>query len=241
MQTTARALALWSPLLAHIRVTTGIDLRFETAKDIPTYELRLAAGAYDFVYENPYHYVTFSQHYKLLARDDRKIQGILVVRDDSRFHTVEDLRGETIAFPGPASFAATLLVQTELRKRGIAYQSEYVGSHDSVYESVSVGLFSAGGGIQKTFNSRSSSSTNNLRILMTTPQYMPHVFAVQSRVPPEVAVKVRTALLKMHLTKAGSKLLQDLGLHEFVAGDDKEYDDIRALKINLLRQSGRSP
>lgn len=241
MLTTSRAGTLWLPLLAYIRTKTGVELHFETAKDISTYELRLAAGAYDFAYMNPYDYVTFSKHYKMLAHDNRKLQGILVVRDDSKFHRVDDLKGETIAFPAPISFAATLLVQAELRKLGIPYHPEYVGSHDSVYEAVSMGLYAAGGGIQQTYINRPASSLKNLRILMTTQEYMPHVFTVHTRVPTEDVRKVKAALLAMHQTKEGHEFMEAIGLHQLVTGDDKEYNDVRALKVDLLRHMGRSP
>lgn len=50
---------LWAPVLNYLHDKTGINLRFETARNIPTFEERLRAGAYDLACMNPYQYVAF--------------------------------------------------------------------------------------------------------------------------------------------------------------------------------------
>ena len=52
--------ASWGPVIKQIASVAGLDLKFMTTKDIPTFEACLAKGAYDFAYMNPYHYVTFN-------------------------------------------------------------------------------------------------------------------------------------------------------------------------------------
>lgn len=71
---------------------------FETAKDIPTFEQRLAKGAYDFAYMSPYTYTVLHRSragYTAFAKEkDKKLTGIIVVRRDSEYQDIKDLRGK---------------------------------------------------------------------------------------------------------------------------------------------------
>ena len=47
-QSASKLARLWSPILAYLSEQSGVKLQFTTAKDIPTFEKRLADGEYDF-------------------------------------------------------------------------------------------------------------------------------------------------------------------------------------------------
>lgn len=49
----------WAPILRRLGRDTGIEFRFRTAKDIPTFERRFAEGEYALAYMSPYHYPVF--------------------------------------------------------------------------------------------------------------------------------------------------------------------------------------
>jgi len=87
-QQSAKKLArVWTPILQHLSQETGMKIKFSTAKDIPTFEKRLAEGEYDFAYMNPYHFTVFNEQpgYKAMAhQSDKRIKGIVVVRKDSK-------------------------------------------------------------------------------------------------------------------------------------------------------------
>ena len=145
----------WLPLLKFISQKSGVELQFATAPDIPTFEKQLAEGHYDIAYMNPYHYVVLSKQvgFKALVHEqDKKIQGIIVAFKDSKIDKLEDLSSQTIAFPAPASFAATLIPKANLAQQHISFKSEYVDSHDEVYRNIFAGRFVAGGGISRTLN-----------------------------------------------------------------------------------------
>ena len=83
-QQSASALArTWIPVFNVLAAHSGLGLRFTTAPDIPAFEKRLAAGAYDFAYMNPYHYTVFSLKpgYRAFAHEKgRRLRGLVVVR-----------------------------------------------------------------------------------------------------------------------------------------------------------------
>ena len=240
-QSPARLAKLWTPVLAYLNRHTGYALEFETAKDIPTFQHRLAAGEYAIAYMNPYHYVVFhkSPGYRVFAHPSGKLRGIIVVRKDSPYQTLGELRGKTIAFPAPAAFAATVLPEAYFRKKGIPITSRYVASHDSVYMAVADGLYPAGGGITRTFYTLRPAIRDKLRILWTTPGFTPHAFAALPKVPRPVVERIQRAMIAMSRNPQGAALLKRLGFKRIVAAHDSEYNDIRALHLDLLKIPAR--
>jgi PAS domain S-box-containing protein len=104
----------WTPILQRLGDKTGYTIRFRTAPDIPAFEQRLATGEYDMAYMNPYHYTVFheSPGYVAFAKEkDKRIKGIMVVRKDSSYCELNELANQTLAFPAPAAFAASVLTR----------------------------------------------------------------------------------------------------------------------------------
>lgn len=228
---------VWTPILNFIGEKSGHALRFATAKDMQTFEQRLAAGDYDIAYMNPYAYTVFhrSPGYRVLAREkDRRLQGIIVVRKNDDRADIDQLRGETVAFPDRTAFAATILVQSELGKRNIAIVAKYVSSHDSVYLAVARGLAAAGGGIPRTFDNLPSEIRDRLRILRRTEAYTPHAIAAHPRLANATTARLQSAMATMADDPKGAELLQALGFKGLVVARDEDYDDVRRLDIHLL-------
>jgi phosphonate transport system substrate-binding protein len=241
-QSASRLAEDWGPVLAEISKRSGVALVFRTAPSIPGFEERLGKGDYDLAYMNPYHYVVFhkASGYRAFAREqDRKIKGILVVKKNSPYRKPADLAGKTVVFPAPAAFAASILPQAEFGRLKIPIEAKFVASHDSVYRAVASGLQEAGGGIQRTFEAAPVEVRDALRVLSETPAYTPHAFAAHSRVPPEVLAKVLAAMTSLSADEAGQRLLAPLAFKGIAAAQDKEWNDIRALDINLLERYGQ--
>ncbi|MCX7171721.1 MAG: phosphate/phosphite/phosphonate ABC transporter substrate-binding protein [Proteobacteria bacterium] len=241
-QSASRLAEEWGPLLAEISRRSGVPLVFRTAPSIPLFEERLAHGDYDLAYMNPYHYIVFhtASGYRAFAKEqDRKIKGILVVRKDSAYRKPADLAGKTVVFPAPAAFAASILPQAEFGRLKIPVEAKFVASHDSVYRAVASGLHEAGGGIQRTFEATPAEIRNSLRVLSETPAYTPHAFAAHPRVSAEIAAKVLAAMASLAGDEAGQRLLAPLAFKGIAAAQDREWNDIRALDIDLLERYSR--
>lgn len=236
-QSASELARLWTPILRHLENETGYRFKFTTAKDIPTFERRVAAGEYDFAYMNPYHYTVFhrSPGYAVFAKErDWKLTGIIVVRKDSVYTSIDQLNGAAIAFPAPAAFAASVLPHAALQRAGVRITAKYVASHDSVYRAVVKGLFPAGGGIERTFETIAPDVRDQLRILWKTPAFTPHAIAAHPRVPAAVVTRIGQAMYKMDQDPAGRALLKAIGFKGIAPARDDEYDDIRALRITVL-------
>ena len=226
----------WWPLIKRIGQQSGIELVFRTAPNIPAFEENLAAGKYDLAYMNPYHYTVFSESpgYRALAKaKDRKIRGILVSHKDSNIKTIEELDGKTLAFPSPAAFAASILPRAELAARGISFTPKYVNSHESVYQSVALRLFPAGGGIKRTLNTSKVTVRDQLKTLWETSGYTPHAIAANKGVSDELAERITDALVKLDEDQDGKLTLKGLGIKGFEKASDSDWDDVRALNISI--------
>ena len=227
----------WGPVFAHLSAQTGLKIKFATAPNIPEFERRLAAGEYDFAYMNPYHYTVFGDKpgYIALAKQTNKaIMGILVARKDADLSKLADLSG-TLAFPAPAAFAASILTRSALHEDGVDFTPQYVKSHDSVYMSVAKGLFQAGGGVMRTFNNTDPEIRDQLQIFWRSPKYTPHAIAAHPRLSQTDIESVQIAMLKMADTAEGKELLKAINFKGFEAANYSDWDDVRALRIDLLK------
>lgn len=114
---TRRTIKIWRPILDDLQKRTGLRFTLRGSATIPAFEQEIKAGAFDFVYMNPYLITRIKnkQGYIPLVRDvGRSLHGILVVLKDSPIQSVKELAGKTIAFPAPNALGATLLTRSEL-------------------------------------------------------------------------------------------------------------------------------
>ncbi|RJX75210.1 phosphate/phosphite/phosphonate ABC transporter substrate-binding protein [Vibrio sinensis] len=234
-QSAAKLAKQWQPLLDSWGRLAGVDIKFATARDIPTFEKRLAAGEYDMAYMNPYHFtlVNHTPGYTALARaKDKRITGILVARKDWD-GDLKDLQNQIIAFPAPRAFGATIINQSELSQNGVDFDAKYVGSHDSVYLSVARGLYPAGGGVGRTFNSFNDETKKDLKIIYRTEAYTPHAFAVFNQVDTQTKDALRDAVVKLNQDPQAKQSFDMLKIKGLQMAKDSDWNDIVQLGISL--------
>jgi phosphonate transport system substrate-binding protein len=236
-QSAAKLAQIWTPIMRYLSKETGKKIIFKTAPSIPEFEKRLAAGIYDIAYMNPYHYTVFHKDpgYKAIAKQRNKyIEGIIVVKQNSSIKTLADLNGVQMAFPAPAAFAASVLPRAALAVNSVDVTPVYVSSHDSVYMTVSRGIYDAGGGIDRTYNVVEEDVKDSLRVLWRSPQYTPHAFAVSPDMSLENMGKIQNALISMSETTNGKSLLTSLNFRGIDRAENEDWDDVRSLGIDLL-------
>lgn len=224
----------WVPVLNYLSNKTGYVLEFETAKDIPTFENRIAQGQYDIAYMNTYTYAVLhgvrAGYHAFVQEKDRTLYGFIIVRRDSPSQSLEELKNKTIAFPSADAFVASVIPRAHLTKVGIAFTPKYVGSHDSVYLSVVKGFYPAGGGAVRTLEVMPPEVREQLRVLWTTPHYPPYPFTAHKRVPKAVVQRLRQAMLDMEKDNEGAALLQRISFKGFIPTNDASYQEISAVK-----------
>jgi len=232
-QSATRLAKIWVPFMAALSERSGMTIEFATTKDIPTFEACLARGAYELAYMNPYHYTVFHDvsGYRAFARQAKKrLQGFMVVRADSPVRGLGDLAGKDLAFPSPAAFGASMLPRAEMRRSGIEHKPHYVKSHDSVYRAVAAGLFTAGGGVKRTFAAIDANLRGQLRVVHETAKYTPHAFASAPEIEDAVRKRIVDAMTAIAAEQPG--LVKALGMSGFQASQDADWNDVRALNLS---------
>lgn len=110
----------YRPLAASLEKQLGRRVLLYTAPDFKTFVERTRHGEYDVLLTAPHLAWIASEdaHYLPLLEHARPIHGLVVVRHDAAFDSLNSLRGQTIATPTPIALVV-LATQAELKTRGL--------------------------------------------------------------------------------------------------------------------------
>ena len=222
--------AIWQPLLEQVSKQAGIKIRLVTVESIPVFEQAFANGEYDFAYMNPWHSVIAfeKQGYLPLIKDaSRKLQGVLVVNENSGIDNVNELEGAEIAFPAPNALGASLLMRADLALLyGLKIKPVYVQTHSSVYLNVALNSTKAGGGVLGTLKQQSKSLQSKLKIIYKTREISRHPIVGHPRVKEQVQLKVQQAILQIGKNPSYKHLLEGIPINIPEAATLAEYQQL---------------
>lgn len=132
-------------------------------------------------------------------------QGDLVVKEDSPYQKLEDLKGKKVSGTSKSSTSGNLMPLAMLQQKSIdseTYFDEgmmYLGSHDKAVDAVLLGKVDACFINEATFDKYKEKGLRSIWRHDPVPEF-PFVVNTE-KVSPEVIELVKTALLKMHETK----------------------------------------
>jgi phosphonate transport system substrate-binding protein len=188
----------------------------QTASDFKTFFERTQAGEYDLVLTAP-HLAWLAhrdQGYRPLFVYQRNTEGILVVRADSRYKTLGDLRDKTIAMAD--SLAITVMrLESDLAKAGLVGGRHYtkieVGTHNNAALHVHDGQSDAAimGGLP--FQRLPEGMRKNLRVIKATAGFPGQVYLVNPRVSNAQEWAIRGALRDFMRSSQGKVFLDQGG------------------------------
>ena len=228
----------WKAFIDYLSANSDTKIQLQMAASVEDFEQQLAHGTYDVVFMNSYQYTTYhqSQGYVAFAKDKKKkVKGIIVVRKDSPFKSLVDLKDQSVGFPKEDVFGASLLPRATLQQENIPVKTSYVDTSTSVYRAVYKGKLPAGAGVMETYDELNPAVNNKLRILWSTKQYTPDAFAVHPRVTKSTLDKIKHTLFVMQDDPHGLTVLNASNIRGIEAAQDKDWDNIRALSITLMQ------
>ena len=229
---------IWMPILSELELMTGLKFKLAHAKKIPDFERQYIQGEFDFAYTSPYFMLLGNRrqgYYPLVKDSKRKLNGIIVVRNDSLVKNVKQLDAEIIAFPSPNAVGASLMPRADLlNKFNIKFTPIYVQTHTSVYLNVIQGRAKAGGGVEKTLEQQPQALRDQLRILYKTKKINPHAFAAHARVPKEHGDLVRNALLEIGRTEQGQAMLRNIPIKQIGEAYMDDYIELDRLGLDKV-------
>ena len=225
---------LWVPICQYLSKHTGYQIQFKTSKDLATYWKATEAGAFDFLYINPYYFTKAHKAagYRALAKDGgTPLVGIIVVRNDGP-QQIKALQGAKIATHSVSAFMTDYVRYGYLREQGVQIDPVGVGSLDSVYLTVDKGLYPAGISIQRAFGLLDPAMQARFKVLWQSDPLPPFAYAAHPRVSPQAAAAVRSALHDMNKNTEGRALLASVNVQSIEAAKDSDFDSMRKLKLD---------
>lgn len=233
----------WNPFVQRLSRDAGVPIKLRLFRNLTEFETELAKGTLDFAYMNPYHQVVArrQQGYIPLVRDNRPLEGFLLVRADGPIRSLKDLNGKDIVFPHPNAFGASLYMRALLHERfGIRFTARYLTNHSNVYRHVVSGQAAAGGGVNHSLILEPESLQEKLRVLFSTPETASHPLSAHPRVPPAVRQAVVRAVLRMNEDDAGRLLLRHVVLSNPETADyASDYAPLEKLKLEKYYVPGK--
>ena len=225
----------WIPILDKLSKATQLQFELKILPTIPAFEQAVFAGEADFAFMNPYHQVVAkrSQGYIPLVRDEKSLEGLLLVKTDNPIKNLSELNGKKVAFPAPNAFAASLYIRALLAHQGVKIEADYVKNHSNVFRAIVLGDVVAGGAVNNTLQREEPSVQKQLKVFYTTPKFAPHPFSAHPRVPEAVRKQVAKTFLQLAADPANAALFNEIQIPKPVAADYvKDYQPLEALNLD---------
>jgi phosphonate transport system substrate-binding protein len=234
-------------VLDYIGSNLGRNVRLIQRKTYDEINVLFGKGDIDlaFVCSGPYATSKDKFGFELLATP--QVQGshfyhsYLIVKKDTPFHHLEDLRRQVFAFTDPASNTGKLvptywLAQMGERPETFFDKTIYTYSHDNSILAVARGLVdgaSIDGLIWEYYNYKNPTFTSRTRIIRKSEPYGIPPLVASKHAPPELKKRISQLLFSMHLDPEGRSILKELMIDRFIPPKEEWYDTIRLMKQRI--------
>jgi len=240
---------MFTPLAHYLGRALGTEVRLEVAPDFPSFWEAVRQRHYQLVHYNQYHYVRSHKEigYRVVAMNEeygqRHIRSTLWVRRDSGIHSAADLRHRKIVFGGGHKAMVSYIMATDLLHQAGLRDGDYIGQFTINPTHALVAVYyrqgSAAGLNLKAPQQqllRSKVDFEQLRPLLVSEPVPLHPWAVSPDVSPQLAARIRTALLRLKDSEDGPDILQQAELSGLAPANDSDYDPIRRIIARVLQE-----
>lgn len=190
----------------------NIPISIVTAKNTKVYMENLRKNSYDILFTAPHagRYSELYYGYKNIAMTSTKIQGYYLVQKNSTLKVLSDLKGKTIAMASPQTLLHQIALD-DLRKEGIINHKNITVSvmknHLNSIFALTKGFNDAAVTGVKLWNNLPKKYKKDLKVLSKSTK-IPGFFVMgNSRLEDTLIQKIKTALLKFHISKKGKKYI----------------------------------
>lgn len=224
----------YSPLAAAFSNALNKKVFFRTSSTYKKFMSNLEKQQYDIVFVQPFDYVEIADKYgfRPLVTRNKPLPAIIVVKPDSAFKKVADLRGKTISLPPPVA-AMSYLIKDYLKKNGINPDKDVTivhhRSHASCMRSVVLGKAQACGTAGPALRFFQAKMKVELKLIAKTKGIPSTLFATHPRVTEEERTKLLQQISTWPDTEYGKKLLKDVKVEKFIPIENKAYDGVRVM------------
>lgn len=227
----------WNPIIDHVSNKSGIKLELKigrTSADTTAYVL---ANEVEFIFSNHMFNPEREQlGWRVLARrQTTPIHSQVVVLADSPIQKLEQLEGQSVAFPGPEATVAYKFSYGQMLKRNINVQVVFGGNMDGAFAQLASGKVQAAGTQSQLSEGWMKRENRKLRVLWQSEPLHDLALMTARKVPQADADAVARAFAGMLSDPAGQKILASAGelvklppTAGFVASNGSEYAPYRS-------------
>jgi phosphonate transport system substrate-binding protein len=232
----SKTAAYWNPIINYVSEKSGVKLELKigrTSADTTAYVL---AQEVEFVFSNH----LFSPEREKLGwkvfgrRQMPELKGQIVVPADSPITTLEQLKGQEVAFAGPEAFVGYKIPYAHLLSKGIDVKAAFGGNQNAAFAQLYAGKAKAVGSNSFLVEGYAARENKSFRVLWTSEGYHDLALMASGKVPEKDVKAVANAFFNMHKDPRGKDILQrvtkDVGLDKdayFIASDGSEYENYR--------------
>lgn len=233
--------AMYSPLAEYLSRETGEKVTIVIPKDFNAFKDAVKTGQMDVGFANPLIYVQAKEMSNIepLAlssevKSGTRFRGIIIVRKDSGFNKIQDLKGKKFVFMDKDSAAGYIFQMLLLSKAGFDVNKDisllpFAKKHENITTAVFNKTADAGGIREDELEKmKGKLDISQIRIVGYTDYFPNWPFFATPKLKPEMASKIRTALLKLKPNDPKNEnILGPARLTGFIPIIDKEYDELR--------------
>ncbi|UAA37124.1 phosphate/phosphite/phosphonate ABC transporter substrate-binding protein [Paraneptunicella aestuarii] len=163
---------------------------------------------------------------------DAEFKSVVIVRSDSPYTTLFDLKDKRFSFGSRLSTSAHLMPRAFFKRVQIEPESffsqvEYSGAHDKTVEWVNNGKIDAGvlnPLVLQSMHLDGRIDPTKIRVIWRSPSYQDYVWAVQPTMGEDLINKIRDAFLKLSYSNEKDKqLLNDMSAHHYVPVGNADF------------------
>jgi len=233
---------LFSPLTDYLSSELGRPVTLDISNNFEEFWQKLTAGKFDLIHCNQYHYLAARKNFnfELIGTNAEfgktTIAGSIIVRKDSGFDSLKDLKGKTILFGGGPSAMQSYIVATYLlRQAGLAsgdYKEKYaINPTNAILATYHQQADAAGSGDNNLQMDRVRNliDVSQLRFLALGQQLPQLPWAVSGLLSPELRLQIHTILTTMDQTDKGRTALHAASLDKIIPAHDKDFDPFREI------------
>lgn len=203
----------WNPIIEHVSSKSGVKLELKigrTSADTTAYVL---ANEVEFIFSNHMFSPDREQlGWRVLARrQTAPIHSQVVVLADSPVQKLEQLEGQSVAFPGPEATVAYKFSYGQLLKRNINVQVVFGGNMDGAFAQLASGKVQAAGTQSQLSEGWMKRENRKLRVLWQSEPLHDLALMAARKVPQADAEAVTRAFAGMLTDPTGQKVLASVG------------------------------
>jgi phosphonate transport system substrate-binding protein len=201
--------AYWNPIIAYVSEKSGVKLNLKigrTSADTTSYVL---AKEVEFVFSNH----LFSPEREQLGwkvfgrRNTPPVQGQIVVPVDSPITSVDQLKGQEVAFAGPEAFVVYKVPYSHLLAKNIDVKVVFAGNQNASLAQLFAGKVVASGANSQLLDGYSKREGKKFRVLWSSEPFQDLALMASSKVPEADVRKVASAFIDMYKDPKGRDIL----------------------------------